>query len=123
MHQNLEYTIIIFNEVTVPHPQCDQCDRFIPWEALTEGHLQTAILKREEKWKIHFLAAADAQETAGTELGAWEHVLDWVEIFKYLVRILLFDNSDWPSVDGNLWKAQWKLGIFYCMIIRDGADT
>ena len=49
MHWNVEYTIVIFDEVTGPHPQYDKCDMFISLEALTEGNLGTAILKKEAK--------------------------------------------------------------------------
>ena len=47
MHPNVDYTIVIFNEVTGPHPQYEKCDMFISWEALTELNLGTAIFKKE----------------------------------------------------------------------------
>ena len=83
MQRNVEYTIVILNEVTVPHPQCYQCDKFIPWEILTKGNLGTVIFKRGAEWKSHRLAAADAQEAYVTEFRAWEHVLDCLRMFKY----------------------------------------
>ena len=72
----MDYTIVIFNEVTGAHLNCDQCDMFIPWEATTEGNLGTAILKKEAEWKSHRLAAAAIQDIAGTDGRVWERVLD-----------------------------------------------
>ena len=123
IHRNVEYIIVISNEVTGPHPQCYQCDKLIPWEALIEVNLGPAIVKRGAEWKSHRLAAATIQETAATEFRAWEHVIGCLKMFKYLGQILLFDNSDYPAVDGNLWKARWICGRFYYMIIWYESDT
>ena len=117
MHWNVEYTIVIFDEVTGPHPQYDKCDMFISLEALTEGNLGTAIVKRGAEWKSHRLATATIQDKSATEFRAWEHVIGCLKMFKYLGQILLFDNSDSSAVDGNLWKARWICGRFYCMLI------
>ena len=108
MHWHAEYTIFILNEGTIPHPTCNQYDMFILREALAAGHLGTAMCLRGSEWKHRRLAAADAQEAARTEFRAWDHVLERVETFKYLGRILLSEDSDWPVVAGNLWNERRK---------------
>ena len=66
------------------------------------------------------LAAAAAQEVSRTECSAQQHVIEWVETFKYLVQILSSEDIDWPVVAGNLWKLRWKLGRFSSILVREG---
>ena len=42
--------------------------------------------------------------------------------FKYLVRIMYFDNSNWPAVSQNFQRAQRKWGRFSRMLFQEGDD-
>ena len=117
IHQNMEDTIVILNEVTITHPWCDKCDTFILQEALASGRLRTKIFKRGAEWKCCRIVITDAWEASGMDFRARYHVLENVETFNYLVWLLLSARSDWKSVVGYLWKAQQKWGRFYCMIV------
>ena len=123
MRGHVEYTIFILNEGTILHPPCNQYDMFILCEALAAGHLGTAICLKGAEWKRRRLAAAAAQEAAGTEFRAQDHVLERLETVKYLDRLLLSDDSDWPVVAGNLWKERRKWDRLSCMLVREGVDT
>ena len=57
------------------------------------------------------IADASAQEVSRTEYSAQQHVIERVETFKYLVQILSSEDSEWPVVAGNLWKARHKWGM------------
>ena len=50
------------------------------------------------------------------EFQAWYHVLEKVYIFKYLERIISFDDKNWPVLDWKLQRHQRKWGWFYCMM-------
>ena len=36
-------TVIILEEVKLPHPQCEKCDMLVPWRALNGRHKDTAM--------------------------------------------------------------------------------
>ena len=42
-------TIIILEEVNLPHPWCSQCEMQVPWSALSGRHLLTAQCERERR--------------------------------------------------------------------------
>ena len=66
------------------------------------GHFVTTMCRRGVKCKHHHLAVTDAQVSAGTEFRAQYQVLEQLDTFKYLGRMLYFDNIKWPMVDWNL---------------------
>ena len=39
---HVRYTVIIFEEGNLLHPQCPQCDMLVPWCSLNRRHLATA---------------------------------------------------------------------------------
>ena len=96
----MEDNIFTLNEGTGPHPLCDKRDILLPWEGLATGKLVPKICNMvAERKYLHFVTAA-AWEASGNYFRVWHHVLERVEIFKYLVQILSYDNSYWPDVDG-----------------------
>ena len=43
MHRNLEETIVILNKGPCPHPCCNQCNIFIPQDAMLARYLSTKV--------------------------------------------------------------------------------
>ena len=64
-----------------------------------------------------------AWEAAGTELWAWDQLMERFHKFKYLGCILLFDDNNWTAMAGNLLKAGNKWGRFYYLLVWEGDDT
>ena len=122
MPWNVEDTISILNEGTIPNPRCENCDMFISREVLWTGHLGTEKYNRGLYQENRFCTDAATWETARMEFRAQDHVLERVEKFKYLSRLLLPDDSDWQEVAGNICKVGRKLERFYCMLIQEGSD-
>ena len=65
MHRHVENTIAILNEFTSPNPWCNQCDMFIPREALVAGHVGAEINKRVAEHKYRRLEIAVTWESSG----------------------------------------------------------
>ena len=110
MHRNVEDTIIILNEGMGPHPRCRQCGMFVPQEILATGHLGTKIYRRGVERKCLRIAANVTWVVSGTEFRARDQVLEKVYTFKYLDRMVCFDDSYWSAVTRNLQRAWRKWG-------------
>ena len=83
MQWRVEDTIIILDEGTPPQPQSGKCDMFVPGNEMC---------RREVEQKCFRIAANAAQVASGTDLRACDQVLEKVDTFKYLVRILSYDD-------------------------------
>ena len=59
---------------------------------MAAGHLGTTMFKSGGKRKHHHLAATAAQVEAGTEFRAQNQVLEKLDTFNYLGRMLSFDE-------------------------------
>jgi hypothetical protein len=53
----------------------------------------------------------------------YNETLAKVSYFRYLGRILSFNNSDWPALYHNLKKAQQRWGMVTRLLARDGASA
>ena len=59
----MQDTVIIVEEVNLPHPRCPRCDMMLPWEVLN-GHLpNTAQCKNGTEWKRNRMAAEEIGES------------------------------------------------------------
>ena len=41
LYSNMQDTVIIVEEVKLPHPQCPQCEMLLPWVVLNVRHPNT----------------------------------------------------------------------------------
>ena len=108
IHQITEDTIVVLNKGPGPHHRCKQCNMFIPQGAMLARHLGTAMCKRWSEQKRRRLATTNARSAAGMELQARYQLIEKLDTFKYMVRMLSFDGSKWPVVDQNFHRAQRK---------------
>ena len=73
--------------------------------------------------KQHRLAEEEAWAGAEAEVTANDIPLYPVTSFRYLGRVLLAANDNWPLVFSNLWKTQWKWVQLARVMSRKGADA
>jgi hypothetical protein len=71
--------------------------------------------QREAELRAHLAAQRTFQ--------VYQDNLAKVNYFRYLGRILFFNNSDWPALYHNLRKAQTRWGMVARLLARDGASA
>ena len=86
---------------------------------MAAGHLGTIIFKSGGKRKHHHLATTYTQVEAGTEFRAQNQVLEDLDTFNYLVRMLSFDDRDWPMLAWNLHKYWIKWGRLLFLLYQN----
>jgi hypothetical protein len=64
-----------------------------------------------------------AYEATGVVFHLNNVQLEKVDTFRYLGRLLSYNNSDWPTLFYNLKKAQQRWGMVSRVLVRDGAST
>ena len=72
---------------------------------------------------LHCTAANAAWVSVGTDFLARYQILYKVIAFKYLGKILSYDNSEHPTVYSKLHRVQRKWGRLSRMLVHEGADT
>ena len=70
---------------------------------MVAGHLGTKMYKIRGKRNHHHLSAAAVQVAVDTELQAEDQILEKLDTFNYLVRMLSFDDRDWLVVTDRWW--------------------
>ena len=114
--------ITIVEEGSVPHPRCDLCDMFVPWEALNKGHQTTATCRRGAERKRARLAITYARRAEEVEFTAKGELLESVKVFRYLGRPLSCYDNDWPALHWNLAKARKRWSMISRILTREGAS-
>ena len=94
IHRHVEDTIVTLNKGTILHIRCDHCNISIPWETLLEGHLRNIMYNMGVECNHPCLAVSATHEAAVKEFRVTDHVLERVDMFKYLIWILLYEDSD-----------------------------
>ena len=114
-------TIIILEEGNLPHPRCENCDMFVPWRALNGRHKSTMMCKMGAERKRRRLAEAVIRESTEMAFEVYGHQTQSVLRFKYLGRVMMEGDDDWPTVAGNLEKARKIWGRMQGILRRAGA--
>ena len=76
-------------------------------EALNRGHQQTALCRGLYEMKLQHEAAARSQHALQQDFFCGGDELEKVEVFKYLGRMLAYDDNDTQAMRSNLKKA-WR---------------
>jgi hypothetical protein len=100
---------------------------------MNSRHYETALCKEGVARKVQHVAAECAHLALQNTFTAYGEGLERVEVFKFLRRLLAYDNNNSQAVHGNLKKA---CGIwarishtlraenaslqFYCLEVRHG---
>ena len=82
MHRHMEETIVVLKEGPAPHLHCEKCGMFIPQEAMSDGHLGTAMRKMGTEKKRCRIAVTNTQVESGKEFRAQDQVLENMDTFK-----------------------------------------
>ena len=114
-------TIIILDEGNLPHPRCENCDMFVPWQALNGRHKSTMMCKSGVERKRWRLAEAEIRESTEMAFEVYGKHIKLVPRFTYLGRVMTVGDNDWPAVAGNLEKARKSWGILQGILRREGA--
>ena len=95
---------------------------FVSQKDLNVRHLTTPLCQKGAERKRRCLADEEARvgdETAITKYGI---PLAMVIYFKYLGRLLLEEDKNWPAVLSNLRKARRKWEWMTRVMVREGVD-
>ena len=122
VHRHVQDTVVMLEEVNLPHPWCPWCDLQIPRKALNGRHLGTAQCKKGAERKRRQLAETETQENSEWAFRAYGKPMEAVSEFRYLGRLLTATDNDWPAVAGNIQKSQVSWGRLARVLGREGAD-
>ena len=93
----------------------------VPWKALNGPHVTTTQCGKGEKRKRRRLAEEDMRESVTRDFQAYRRPIETVTSFKYLGRIMMASENYWPSVVGNLQKAQKSWDCLRRILVRERA--
>jgi hypothetical protein len=88
-----------------PLPKCARCGLQTPVEDLSRGHYRTALCQRGWERKCLHEAAVRSQRALKRTFCANGEDLERVEVFKYLGRLISFDDADNQAMRSDLKKA------------------
>ena len=103
-NRHVRDTVVILEEVKLPHPRFPLCCVLVPLKALNGTHRCTAHYTQGAERKRRQLAAEEEREVTARAFRAYGHPLEMVTSFKYLGRMILATENDWPEVVRNLAK-------------------
>jgi hypothetical protein len=77
----------------------------MPVEDLNVGHHRTELCQQGWERKRQHAAAVHSQEALEHSFTAYGEELERVEVFKYLGRLITYDDADTQAMRSNLRKA------------------
>ena len=101
-----QHLVVIPREGSVPLPRCLRCRMQTPVESLNRGHQQTEQCQGMYEMRLQHEAAARSQDALQQEFFCGGDELEKVEVFKYLGRMLTYDDNDTQAMRVNLNKAR-----------------
>jgi hypothetical protein len=93
-------------EGSLPLLRCNRCGLQISYAAMNGWHHETALCKVGVARKVQHAAAERAHLALRQTFIAYGEELEKVEVFKYLGRLLAYNNNATQAVRNNLKKAQ-----------------
>ena len=120
-HQHVRDTVVILEKRIPPHTWCPLCDILVPWKALNETHRHTTQCTRGAERRRRRLAAEEEREVTTRAFSAYGLHLEMVTYFKYLGRVILEADEDWPVVVKKLSLARKVWSRMSYILSREGA--
>ena len=114
---------MILEEGNLPYPMLTKCDTFLSHKALNIQNLAMTFCCRGEERKWRRLEKEEAQTGTELEITAYGITIAPVTYFKYLGKVLLAEDNDWPAVVHNLWRARKKWAQLTSVLRKEGADA
>ena len=87
-------------------PKCEECGLQVTLAARLRGHETTQLCQDLEERRSQRRAARESMDALGVEFTAYGDTLERVEVFKYLGRLIVFDDTDAQAIASNLMKAR-----------------
>jgi hypothetical protein len=120
--QHPQDLVCILIEGSQPLPRCEQCGLQTPVEDLSQGHHQMALCQRGWERKGQYAAAICSQQALGQSFTAYKEELEWVEVFKYLGRLIAYNDANNQAMSSNLRKAHGCWAWFSCVLRAENAS-
>jgi hypothetical protein len=73
---------------------------------LLRNHQATELCRKRYEQLVHYETAATARLALNTRFYVYGEELERVEVFKYLGRLLSYDDNDTQAMRANLTKAR-----------------
>ena len=122
VHQRVHDTVVILEEGNLPLPRCPRCDLQVSRKVLNGRHLDTSQCRTGTERKRRRLAEAELDITSEKAFHAYGTKMRAVTEFKYLGRVIMNTDDDWPAVASNIRKARANWGRLARILGREGAD-
>ena len=84
------------------YPKCGRCGMQV--NPTATGHQVTKTCKAMHAARLQRKAVSDSAVAMDAKFYAYGEELERVEVFKYLGRLIAFDNDDTQAVRSNLMK-------------------
>ena len=101
-HWHVRDIVVILEDGNIPHPRCRLCDMLVSSKSLNETQRRMAQCPWGAERKRRKLAAEEEREVTARYFSAYGRPLEMATSFKYLGRLILAADNDWPSVLKNL---------------------
>jgi len=98
--------VVLPSEGSVPFPKCERCGMQTEIGALYGQHRHTRLCREGWIRKKQHEAAEAARVALRKTFTAYGEDLERVEVFKYLGRLLAYDDNDSQAMRSNLKKAR-----------------
>jgi hypothetical protein len=109
-------------EGSLPLPQCNRCELQITYAAMNGYHYKTALCRDGVARRVQHAAAERTHLSLSQTFTAYGKELERVEVFKYLGRLLAYNNNDAQAVRGNLKKVRFIWSRLSCTIRSENAS-
>jgi hypothetical protein len=106
LHHHPQDLIVLPSEGTVPYPKCKRCGMQTKVGALYGKHQRTWPCREGWERKKQHEATETAQVALARTFTAYGEDLKRVEVFKYLGRLLAYDDNNSQAMRANLKKAR-----------------
>ena len=106
---------------SVPLPKRDLCGFQTTYRSLNGSRYNPRSCVEGRRRRERAAALERARAAQEHVFSVYGTPLESVRTFKYLGRILSYDNKDWPAVIGNIRKARAKWAMVRRVLTRDGA--
>ena len=120
-HRHVQYTMVIMEEGNLHHPRSPLCNILVRWRSPNGSHKNIAQCKKGKKRKRRSLAEEEERVATSRAFRAYGRTLKIVPSLKYLGRLLLGADDDWPAVIRNLKKARAVWRRMTRILSREGA--
>jgi hypothetical protein len=122
LDRHLRNLVVVPSEGSVPLPRCKRCGMQTETGALYRWHQRTQLCQEGWEWKMQHEAAETARVALAQAFTVYGAELERVEVFKYLGRLLAYDNKNTQAMRANLRNARKSWGQISCILRAENAS-